>query len=270
MDLFREHRYRNAMNGPVAWIAVDWGTSNLRAWAMDDEGRAVASAASEAGMARLSREDFEPTLLSVINGWLASGRKTRVLACGMVGARQGWMEAPYASVPCTPVTQTIAPEFRDPRLEVHILAGIRQLHPPDVMRARKRRSQSTQPVLRHSMPAGAEWDDEAFGTAVVESAADTHALASQLFSVRAATLVADLMPAAAKARLSGLLIGAELAATQAMWSRQRVLIAGNGRPANLYSEALTRLGAASSLIDASELTLAGLIAANVALAEEAP
>jgi 2-dehydro-3-deoxygalactonokinase len=94
------------MNGPAAWIAVDWGTSNLRAWAMDDEGRAIANAASEAGMARLSRDEFEPALLTVIDGWLASGRKTRVLACGMVGARQGWMEAPYASVPCTPVTQT--------------------------------------------------------------------------------------------------------------------------------------------------------------------
>ena len=61
-------------------------------------------------MARLSRDDFEPTLLSVIDGWLTSGRKTRVVACGMVGARQGWMEAPYASVPCTPVTQPIAAE----------------------------------------------------------------------------------------------------------------------------------------------------------------
>ena len=88
--------------------------------------------------------------------------------------------------------------------------------------------------------------------------------------MRAATLVADSVPAAAKARLSGLLIGAELAGTEAMWSRQRVLIAGNGRQANLYSEALTRLGAASSLIGASELTLAGLTAAKAALAEDAP
>jgi 2-dehydro-3-deoxygalactonokinase len=315
MDLSREHRYRNVMNGSVAWIAVDWGTSNLRAWAMDDAGRAIANAASEAGMARLSRDDFEPTLLSVIDGWLASGRKTRIVACGMVGARQGWMEAPYASVPCTPVTQTVAPECRDRRIEVHILAGIRQHHPPDVMRGEETQIAgmllrepgfegviclpgthtkwaevaggiitrfttfmtgelfgllSTQSVLRHSVPAGTEWDDEAFAAAVVESAVDTRALTAGLFSVRAATLVADVMPAVAKARLSGLLIGAELAGTQAMWSRQRVLIAGNGRQGNLYSEALTRLGAASLLIDASELTLAGLIAANAVFAEDAP
>jgi len=305
----------NVMNGPVAWIAVDWGTSNLRAWAMAEEGRVIANAASEAGMARLSRDDFEPTLLSVVDGWLTSGRKTRIVACGMVGARQGWMEAAYASVPCTPVTQTIAPECRDPRLEVHILGGIRQLHPPDVMRGEETQIAgvllhepgfegviclpgthtkwvevaggiitrfqtfmtgelfgllSTQSVLRHSMPAGTGWDDEAFVAAVVESAMDTHALAARLFSVRAATLVADLTPAAAKARLSGLLIGAEIASTRSMWSRQRLLIAGNGRQANLYSEALSRLGGASSLIDASESTLAGLIAANVAFAKEAP
>jgi 2-dehydro-3-deoxygalactonokinase len=303
------------MTGPVAWIAVDWGTSNLRAWAIDEEGWVIANAASEAGMARLSRDDFEPTLLSLIDGWLASGRKTRVLACGMVGARQGWMEAPYAGVPCTPVTQTIAPECRDRRIEVHILGGIRQLHPPDVMRGEETQIAgvllhepgfegviclpgthtkwvevaggiitrfqtfmtgelfgllSTQSVLRHSMPVGTGWDDEAFVAAAVESAMDTHALTARLFSVRAATLVADLMPAAAKARLSGLLIGAELASTHSMWSRQRLLIAENGRQANLYSEALSRLGGASSLIDASELTLAGLIAGNVAFAKEAP
>jgi 2-dehydro-3-deoxygalactonokinase len=197
---------------------------------------------------------------------------------------------------------------------MHILAGIWQLHPPDVMRGEETQIAgvllrepgfegviclpgthtkwaevagdvltrfqtfmtgelfgllSTQSVLRHNMPAGTEWDDEAFAAAVVESAVDTDGLAAQLFSVRAATLVADLVPGAAKARLSGLLIGAELAGTQAMWSRQRVLIAGNGRQANLYSEALRRLGGAFSMIEASELTLAGLIAANAALSEDA-
>lgn len=303
------------MNGPVDWIAVDWGTSNLRAWAVDDGGRVVAQAVSDAGMARLSLDEFEPALLSLIEGWLASGRRTRITACGMVGARQGWMEAPYATTPCTPVTRTVAPECRDPRLDVHILAGIRQLRPPDVMRGEETQIAgvllrepgfegviclpgthtkwvmvaggtitrfqtfmtgelfallSTQSVLRHSLSAGTAWDDEAFAAAIADSAADPNALAARLFSVRAATLVADLSPAVAVAHLSGLLIGAELAATQAMWSQNRVLIAGNGRQASLYSEALTRLGGAFSLIDASELTLAGLTAANAAFAEDGP
>jgi 2-dehydro-3-deoxygalactonokinase len=81
------------------WIAVDWGTSNLRAWAMDAAGRARAEAASDAGMGGLAPSGFEPALLALIGPWLAPGRVTDVVACGMVGARQGWTEAPYAAVP---------------------------------------------------------------------------------------------------------------------------------------------------------------------------
>ena len=41
------------------WIAVDWGTSNLRGWAMDGR-RAVAQAQSDRGMGKLTRDRFEP------------------------------------------------------------------------------------------------------------------------------------------------------------------------------------------------------------------
>ena len=44
------------------WIAVDWGTSNLRVWAMGPDG-VLAEASSDAGMGTLSREGFEPALL---------------------------------------------------------------------------------------------------------------------------------------------------------------------------------------------------------------
>jgi 2-dehydro-3-deoxygalactonokinase len=39
------------------WIAVDWGTSNLRVWAMGPEG-VLAEAASDAGMGSLARDGF--------------------------------------------------------------------------------------------------------------------------------------------------------------------------------------------------------------------
>ncbi len=50
----------NATETPE-WIAVDWGTSNLRAYAMQG-GTVVARAQSEKGMAALTPEQFEPTL----------------------------------------------------------------------------------------------------------------------------------------------------------------------------------------------------------------
>ena len=54
----------------------------------------------------------------------------------MVGSRQGWCEAPYRAVPCTPLDpagQVTAPAT-DPRLLVRIAPGLKQASPADVMR----------------------------------------------------------------------------------------------------------------------------------------
>ena len=116
------------------WIAVDWGTSNLRAWAMGAQG-VLASAGSDDGMGKLAPAQFEAALLRVVSPWLGSG-VTPVIACGMVGARQGWVEAPYRAVPCAPVApgDLMAVATADPRLQVMIAPGLRQDKPADVMR----------------------------------------------------------------------------------------------------------------------------------------
>ena len=67
------------------WIAVDWGTSNMRAWAMSASGTVLAEAGSDQGMSKLDRSDFEPALLAVIKDWIDG--PTTVIACGMVGSR---------------------------------------------------------------------------------------------------------------------------------------------------------------------------------------
>jgi 2-dehydro-3-deoxygalactonokinase len=83
------------------WIAVDWGTTHLRAWAMAEDGTVRAEARSDDGMGHLARDAFEPALLSLVEPWLGGGPMD-VLACGMVGSRQGWAEAPYVAVPQGP------------------------------------------------------------------------------------------------------------------------------------------------------------------------
>ena len=50
------------LNG-VAWIAADWGTTNLRVWAIGADGRILAEASSDKGMSRLERDGFEPALI---------------------------------------------------------------------------------------------------------------------------------------------------------------------------------------------------------------
>jgi 2-dehydro-3-deoxygalactonokinase len=117
------------------WIAVDWGTSNLRAWAMGKDS-ILASASSADGMSRLDRDGYEPALLRLIGPWLTEGHTTPVIACGMVGSRQGWHEAPYRTVPCTPLAPSnlVTAPTADPRIAVRLIPGLKQTTPADVMR----------------------------------------------------------------------------------------------------------------------------------------
>lgn len=286
------------------WIAVDWGTSHLRAWAMQGA-TPIADAQSDAGMGSLTPAAFEPALLALVAPWLAEGRTTAVIACGMVGSRQGWVEAPYRAVPCAPLggALTKAPT-RDPRLEVRVIPGLKQASPADVMRGEETQIAgalalnpgwdgvlclpgthskwvhvsagevvsfqtfltgelfallSTQSVLRHSVSG---WDEAGFDEGVQRALDRPERLAARLFGLRAEGLLSGLDPARARARLSGLLIGAELAAARPYWLGQRVMIAGAPDLARSYARALSGLAVPATTIDATGATLAGLARAH--------
>ena len=70
------------------WIAVDWGTTHLRAWVFGPGGTRIASLSSADGMGRLSPDRFESALLSLIDSHLPEDRRTPIIACGMVGAHE--------------------------------------------------------------------------------------------------------------------------------------------------------------------------------------
>ncbi|WBU62073.1 2-dehydro-3-deoxygalactonokinase [Paracoccus albus] len=116
--------------GNIDWIAADWGTSNLRIWAMSGDA-VIEARGSDRGMSAMSGpDDFAAELERLTEGWPA----VPVVACGMVGARQGWTEVPYSAVPCT-ATPALTPVAGDPGgRPVLIAAGVMQADPPDVMR----------------------------------------------------------------------------------------------------------------------------------------
>jgi 2-dehydro-3-deoxygalactonokinase len=82
-------------------IAVDWGTSNLRAFRLDGGGAVIDRRESAEGITQVADGAFAATLRAVVGPWLADG-ETRVLMCGMIGSRQGWVEAPYLPCPADP------------------------------------------------------------------------------------------------------------------------------------------------------------------------
>ncbi|WP_207633072.1 2-dehydro-3-deoxygalactonokinase [Devosia aurantiaca] len=117
------------MTDNVAWIAVDWGTSNLRAWAVDHNGDVASSSTSDRGMGKLSPADFPAALDAVATELGVGGSAADVLICGMAGARQGWLEAPYLDAPTDLrglAAGAVHPAMPSSGLRVSILPGVCQ------------------------------------------------------------------------------------------------------------------------------------------------
>ncbi len=245
-------------------------------------------------------------MLDLIAPHLPDGQKTPVIACGTVGARQGWTEAAYRQAPCKPPTrdETFTPEIRDARIAVRIVPGVSQSRPAaDVMRGEETQIAgflelnpdfvdgvlclpgthskwvrisageivsfqtfmtgelfgllAEQSLLRHSV--GTEgWDTEAFAEALSATLSRPETAAARLFSLRAEALLSGAAPVTARARLSGFLIGMELAAARPYWLGQDIAIIGNAELADVYREALAQQGIAPQVADADAMTLAGL------------
>jgi 2-dehydro-3-deoxygalactonokinase len=121
--------------GTISWIAADWGTTNLRVWAMSSQGQIIDGKQSTDGMGTIAKRDgnFEGALLALIEPWL-SERSLPIIACGMVGAKQGWQEVPYAKAPCSPTTPLTQIQTQSDKIEVYIHSGVSQEQPADVMR----------------------------------------------------------------------------------------------------------------------------------------
>ena len=293
------------------WIAVDWGTTHLRAYLMGEAG-ILAEVSSADGMATLTRDAYELALVRLVGPWLADGQETEIIACGMVGSRQGWMEAPYRTTPCTPIDPAtlVAVPTADPRLNIRLVPGLRQNTPADVMRGEETQIAgvlalhpqfdgviclpgthskwayisagevvsfqtymtgelfsllSLQSVLRHSVQSE-DWDEQSFTMAVSDALSRPEKIAARLFSLRAEALIADLKPAAARARLSGLLIGIELAAAKPYWLGQNVILVGAQSLSDTYARALALQGVTSRQLPVAACTVAGLARAQSAKA----
>lgn len=85
---------------PASLIGLDWGSSALRAWLIGDGG-IVARRESAAGVSAVSDGRFREALETLCGDWLASTPALPVIACGMVGSREGWREAARVRTPAT-------------------------------------------------------------------------------------------------------------------------------------------------------------------------
>ena len=289
------------------WIAADWGTTHMRAWAIGEEDNVLAFRESNEGMNDLQQNEFEPVLLRLIESWLDDTKVTTVMACGMVGAKQGWIETPYLKTPCVPLDnyQLTTANTHDKRIKVHLVPGVMQHHPADIMRGEETQIAgfinkdidfngvvclpgthtkwaniqegqitsfktfmtgelfgviSSHTLIRHSTSIKG-WNQESFEEGVHEGFKNPGSIASDLFSLRAESIVNDLDRDQARSILSGLLLGVELNGAQTFWENSKVIIIGSPLLSNNYHQGLKILGGKSQLFSLETATLSGLSSA---------
>jgi 2-dehydro-3-deoxygalactonokinase len=125
-----------------ALIALDWGTSSLRAFLMDAGGGIIAQRASPHGIQNLpvpGIAGFERAFADACGEWLTQWPKLPVVAGGMVGSAQGWREAPYVTCPADTHVLASRAAMVDAPGGVRVLLAPGVLYdppdaPPDVIR----------------------------------------------------------------------------------------------------------------------------------------
>ena len=119
--------------GAASLIAIDWGTTSARAYRLDARGEVRDRRSSALGIARIEDRRYAEALASLLGDWQADSAPR--LACGMIGSRQGWVEAPY--VPCPASLNALAAQLTAVDGALSIVPGLATRDRggmPDVMR----------------------------------------------------------------------------------------------------------------------------------------
>jgi len=115
-------------------IAIDWGTTSARAYRLDARGGVVDERTAPLGISQVPSGRYEEALSALLGEW--SSERAPRLACGMIGSRQGWIEAPYVACPASidALVDGIA-AVRTSKLSIVPGLNTRDRHgTPDVMR----------------------------------------------------------------------------------------------------------------------------------------
>ncbi len=117
-----------------ALLAIDWGTTSARAYRLDANGAILDTKTAPLGIQAVTDRRFAAALDTLLDEW-RDERAPRI-GCGMIGSRQGWIEAPYVSCPVD-LAGLGAQLARTPGAELAIVPGaicVDVSGIPDVMR----------------------------------------------------------------------------------------------------------------------------------------
>jgi 2-dehydro-3-deoxygalactonokinase len=115
-------------------IALDWGTTSLRGYLLGDDGSVLERRTEPLGILQVPERDFRAAFDVTTREWRDRDPALPAIASGMIGSAQGWIEAPYTSLPADidSVAHSLAAV---PEVGLQIIPGLVQRGgAPDVMR----------------------------------------------------------------------------------------------------------------------------------------
>ena len=118
-------------------------------------------------------------------------------------------------------------------------------------------SLSERSILKSSVQSN-DFDPTSFLEAFEDTYSNPALLSSKLFGLRAADLLENTSNKSLKSKLSGYLIGSELAGAKSYWLGQNIIMIGNNDLCILYQKALKKLGLNATIENTQTVTLDGL------------
>lgn len=87
--------------GAARLLALDWGSTHLRAYLLGADGAILDERDADAGASAINGDAraYAGALEAVAGPWLAARPDLPIVACGMIGSQHGWREAPYVACP---------------------------------------------------------------------------------------------------------------------------------------------------------------------------
>ena len=286
------------MRWPDGFIAVDWGTTNRRAYLIDSSGKLGDEFEDGEGILSIASGGF-PQAVAEIRGKL--GDKPLLLA-GMIGSNRGWKEAPY--VPCPAGIEELAKGLVWAGEREAIVPGVSYIGDgrADVMRGEEvqllgavaaeligpdslvchpgthnkwtvlhqGKIQSFRTVMTgelfsllkdHSILADllkGPVEENDVFRSAAKYAVFHEALPAELFSVRASVLLGQRKKEDAPSYASGLLIGTDVRIGLTYPTGAQVVVMGRPELTHLYAAAVEQAGREAIELDGEQCFLAGI------------
>ena len=257
-----------------SYIAVDWGSTHLRAW-LYRSGQCVDSLQLPYGVSRLVEQTAREVFDKYIEPWRKPGDVPVVMA-GMIGSDAGWQPVPYLACPVSlrelsAQLYAVAPKVwivpglktarNVMRGEETQLLGAMRLAPASCYVLPGTHSKCVQVVngavsnfstamtgelhhvlMNHSLIGKGlpeQRDDSVAFQAGLQRGLDSPLLVNKLFEARATRVLGELSPESISDWLSGLLIGAEVAAMERV---ENVTLVGGEVLCRRYRQAFEKAG----------------------------